>query len=203
MDDLLHTLLFYLIAFAVVFGINVIPAFAPPTWTVLSFITIQYHTNVIVLAVVGAVASTLGRMALAKLANVIVRQKFLSPATRDNVDHLKEQLEKKTKLTIGLFLLYAFSPLPSNHLFIAYGLTGLSLKYIAIPFCLGRMVSYTFWALAASRLAHMLAYQEIKTGSIFGYYFIATQVITLLLVYVFTRIDWRALFAEKKIRWRK
>jgi len=38
--------------------------------------------------------------------------------------------------------LFAFSPLPSNVLFLAYGLTTAPLHLLAIPFFIGRMVSY-------------------------------------------------------------
>jgi hypothetical protein len=203
MADLPHILLVFLITFVVVFCLNVVPAFAPPTWTVITFIAIQYNANVLLLAVVGAAAATLGRMALAKLSEVIVRQKFLSDAAKQNIDHLKQELEKKGKLTFGLFLLYAFSPLPSNHVFIAYGLTALELKSIAIPFFVGRIVGYSFWAFSASSVARLLAYEQIKSGAFFSYYFLATQLLTIFTVYVFTKIDWRALFVDKKLRWRK
>ena len=100
-------------------------------------------------------------------------------------------------------MFYAFSPLPSNHLFIAYGLTALKLKLVAIPFLLGRTVSYAFWALTASGIAGMLSYDAVKSKSFFGFYFVATQLFGLFTIWIFTRIDWRRLFDEKKLRWRK
>src|SRR5881227_2317775 len=141
MTEVLHSLLVFLIIFGVVFFLSVLPAFAPPTWMVVSFIAIRYNVNILALALVGAVAATLGRIVLAKLSDAIVRQKFLSEATKQNIDHIKLQLEKNRKLTFGIFLVYGFSPLPSNHLFIAYGLTGLELRLIAIPFFVGRVVT--------------------------------------------------------------
>ena len=203
MIDILHYLLDFLIIFGIIFLLNVIPAFAPPTWTALSYIAIRYNHNILLLALVGAIAATLGRLVLAKLSDVIVRQKFLSDSTKRNVEEIKVQLENNQKLTFGIFLFYAFSPLPSNHLFIAYGLTGLNLNLIAIPFFMGRIVSYTFWAYSANSVARLLAAEKIGTGSFFSVYFILTQLFTLFLVYVFTMIDWRALFTEKKLRWRK
>ena len=76
MADLFHTSLVFFIIFLVVFVLNVIPILAPPTWSVLSFIAIRFNSNIILLAVVGAVAATLGRLVLAKLSTVIVRQRF-------------------------------------------------------------------------------------------------------------------------------
>ena len=203
MAELPHTLFVFLVIFLVVFALNVMPVFAPPTWTVLSFIAIRYNSNIVLLAVVGAVAATLGRLALAKLSNLIVRQKFLSEDTRTNIDAVKERLEGKKKLTFSILLFYAFSPFPSNHLFIAYGLTALKLRLIAIPFLLGRVVSYAFWAFTASGVADLLNYESTTSKSFFSYYFVASQIFGLLTIYAFTRIDWRRVFAEKRLRWRR
>lgn len=203
MAELFHTLLVFLVIFLVVFVLNVIPVFAPPTWTVMSFIAIRFSSSVIVLALVGAVAATLGRLLLAKLSTVIIRQKFLSQSARENIDAVKVRLENNRKLSFTIFLFYAFSPLPSNHLFIAYGLTALKLKLIAVPFLLGRIVSYAFWAFTASRAAQMLSYEFVTTKSFFSYYFIASQLFGLLVIYVFTRIDWSSFLNERKFRWRR
>lgn len=203
MAELLHTLFVFLVIFLVVFALNVMPAFAPPTWTVLSFIAVRYNSNIVLLAVVGAVAATLGRLVLAKLSTVIVRQKVLSDETRKNIDAVKERLESKKKLTFGILLFYAFSPFPSNHVFIAYGLTALKLRLIAIPFLVGRVVSYAFWAFTASSVAQLMNYESVTSKSFFSYYFVASQLFGLLTIYVFTRIDWRRVFLEKRLRWRR
>jgi hypothetical protein len=61
--------------FCVVFVLNVVPAFAPPTWIALSFVGLTIPSvNVLAVAVVGAAAATLGRIALAKLSGRVVRQ---------------------------------------------------------------------------------------------------------------------------------
>jgi hypothetical protein len=203
MAESLHIVFVFLLIFLVIFVLNVIPMFAPPTWTVLSFIAIRYDPNIIVLAIAGAVGATLGRLALAKLSRVIVRQKFLSDDTRRNIDAVKERLESSAKLTVSLLLFYAFSPFPSNHLFIAYGLTALKLRLIAIPFLLGRVVSYTFWAFTASSVAQLLNYESVTSRSFFSYYFVASQLFGLLVIYVFTKIDWRRVFAEKRLIWHR
>jgi len=203
MPESLHTVVVFLLIFLVVFILNVVPMFAPPTWTVLSFIAIRFDPNIVVLAVAGAVGATLGRLALAKLSRVIVRQRFLRAETKKNIDAVKERLESKTKLTAGLLLFYAFSPFPSNHLFIAYGLTTLPLRLIAIPFLLGRMVSYSFWAFTATSVAQLMNYESVTSRSFFSYYFVASQLFGLFVIYVFTKIDWRRVFVEKRLRWRK
>src|SRR5947207_2060465 len=132
--------------FVVVFFLNVIPAFAPPTWMALSWIGFSHpDSNAFIVALVGACAATAGRLLLAKLSRVVIRQRFLRDQTRDNNDTIKTALEQYPTLTFSAFLIYAFGPFPSNYLFIAYGLTALKLRFVAVPFFLGRFVSYSFW----------------------------------------------------------
>ncbi|MBZ5641734.1 MAG: hypothetical protein LAO19_03150 [Acidobacteriia bacterium] len=192
-----------IVLFFVVFGLNVIPAFAPPTWMVFSYIGFRFVTanNIALLAVIGAAAATLGRLVLSKMARVIVRQRFLSQSTRDNIDSIREYLEPRHKLTFGVFLFYAFSPFPSNYLFIAYGLTTMEFRKIAAPFFIGRSISYSFWGLTASSVAARMDFESTSTLSYFSLFFVVTQILLLSLIYVFARVDWRALLGENKFRW--
>ena len=190
-----------ILVFLGVFLLNLIPVFAPPTWMVFSAIGLSGTTkNVALLAVVGAAGATLGRLSLAKLSRVIIRQKFLSEDTKQNISAIREGLQGKQKLTFGVFLFYAFSPLPSNYLFIAYGLTTMELKLIALPFFLGRAVSYSLWGLGSSAVAQKVTIRSIENLSYVSMYFVASQVLLLYLIYVFMRIDWRLLFTRRKLR---
>ena len=193
-----------LILFVAVFFLNIIPAFAPPTWMALSYAGFRNPLySITLLAFVGATAATLGRLTLAKLSRVLVRQKLLSESTRENIDALKEGLEKRRKLTFSVCLFYALSPLPSNYLFIAYGLTSLELKLIAIPFFMGRFVGYNFWVFAGSIAAGKITLESTEGQSYLGVYFVLSQLLLLFLVYLFTKVDWRALLDDKKFRWMK
>jgi hypothetical protein len=102
----------------VVFVLNVLPAFAPPTWTTMSFIGLAIpNMDLLLLAAVAAVAATCGRIVLAKLSRQIVRQRLLTEQSRRNVDAIKTAIENQGAMTIGTFLGYSLSPLPSNYLF--------------------------------------------------------------------------------------
>jgi hypothetical protein len=56
---------------------------------------------------------------LAKMSSKLVCYRSMSEAAREHVDSLKQSLEKRPKLTFGVFLFNAFTPWPSNFLFIA------------------------------------------------------------------------------------
>ena len=188
--------------FVLVFALNLIPAFAPPTWMALALVGFQYHdTSAALLAGVGAVAATLGRLTLAKLSHRIVRQKLLSDAHRANIDVIKDRLEKRRALTASVFLFYAFSPLPSNFLFIAYGLTGLPLLRVALPFFIGRLVSYGFFIMGGAAAGRRFEIDSMVSGAYALAWFIGTQLLILGALYCFTRVDWKVMFDKRKLAW--
>ena len=109
------------------------------------------HVPIGALALIGATAATLGRVTLAKLSRAMVPRRFLDEPTRKNIGAIKDGLEKRRVFTFATFLAYTLiSPLPSNYLFIAYGLTTLRLAFVAFPFFVGRLASYSFWVTTAS-----------------------------------------------------
>ena len=188
--------------FVLVFALNLIPAFAPPTWMALALVGFQYHdTSAALLAGVGAVAATLGRLTLARLSHVLIRKKLLSEAHRANIDVIKDRLKKRKTLTVGLFLFYAFSPLPSNFLFIAYGLTGLPLLRVALPFFIGRLASYGFFIAGGAAAGRRFEIDSMVSGAYALAWFIATQLLILGALYCFTRVDWKVLFDHRKLVW--
>jgi len=190
--------------FALIFALNVIPAFAPPTWVTLSVIGLTVPSaGVVPLALIGAGAATLGRVTLSKLARWIVRQRILSDGARHNVDAIKDALEKRYMLTFSVFLAYAFSPLPSNYLFIAYGLTALRLSLVALPFFIGRFISYSFWISTSSAISDRLDLDSLESGSYLGIYFVASQLLLIPAMFCFTKIDWRVLIDERRITWHR
>jgi hypothetical protein len=191
-----------LLIFLVVYALNLIPAFAPPTWMVFSYIGFHYpNANVILFAGVGAIAATLGRVTLARISTMIIRKRILGEGARQNIDVIRERLTDRPKLTFSIFLFYAFTPLPSNYLFISYGLTAMKLMRIAVPFFLGRSVSYIVWGATSSAVSRRLSLESTDVISYMSLYFVATQILLISLVYAFTQIDWRALFNERKLRW--
>ena len=188
--------------FGLIFGLNIIPAFAPPTWMVVTFLGFEFPTaNTVLLALVAATAATLGRITLAKLSRWLVREKLLSDLHRKNIDIIKERLEKRTVLTVSVFLFYALSPLPSNFLFIAYGLTGLPLFRIALPFFIGRTASYSFFILSGAAAGRRFQINSIELAFYGTAWFVASQVALLGGLYAFTRVDWKSFFDEHRLLW--
>jgi uncharacterized membrane protein YdjX (TVP38/TMEM64 family) len=192
------------VLFVAVLLLNLIPAFAPPTWMAMSWIGFnQPEQNPFLLAVVAASAATTGRLILAHFSGWLVRGHLMREADRQNIDVVKVWLEKRKAVTAGVLLLYAFSPFPSNYLFIAYGLTRLRLWLIGVPFFLGRLASYAVWTYLA-QLTHSYVDPETQLeGGYLGAYFVASQLVLLGLVFIFMKLDWAHLQNEHKFRFRR
>ena len=198
MPDFTELLLYVVI----VFTLNVVPAFAPPTWMALSWVGFEHpEYNPFAVALFAAAAATAGRVMLAKLSRIIIRRRFMSDASRANIEVIKVAIEGHRALTMSTFLFFAFSPFASNFLFIAYGLTSSPLRLVAIPFFLGRFVSYSFFVYAAAEVSQRLALNSGEAKSYFGIYFFASQLLCIGAVYLFTRIDWKYAVKTKRLRW--
>jgi membrane protein YqaA with SNARE-associated domain len=191
----------FILIFFIVFLLNLLPAFAPPTWLVLSGLgVLEPELTPWRIALTAALAATLGRVVLAKAATVLVRQKWLTDRTRANIDVVKEKLAASPRMTVGVFLAYAFSPFSSNALFLAYGLTALPLVSVSLAFFIGRLATYTFWVVTASEVAHHVILDRAAVATYFGVYFVMTQIFLLGLVYLFAKFDWKAWFTTKRFR---
>ena len=187
--------------FLLVFVLNVVPAFAPPTWLTLAIIGMAVPSAPpVLLALIAAVAAAAGRLTLAKFARGIVRNHFLADRTRQNIDELRLKLQEHPALTFSGVLAWAFSPVPSNLLFIAYGLTTLRLRLIVPPFFIGRVVSYSFWAMAGNSVGSYVA-RDGTTVWMLGVYMLLSGIAGLAILLAFLRLDWRALLWEKQLKW--
>lgn len=138
----------YLTLAVLIFGINVIPVFMPPTWIILAFFYTRYHLHIIPTVILGAGAATLGRIVLAQLSRMygrtVVPKKFLT-----NYEALGVLIERHQTISIPLIFAYAFFPISSNVVYIVAGLSDISIKVIALSFFVGRLISYSFWITAA------------------------------------------------------
>ena len=185
----------YLTLFAVVFGVNLLPAFGPPTWSIIVFFSLNNDLPIWATVAVAATASALGRLSLAHGARLFAKQ--LPQKMRANLDAAREALQRRKRnvwLGLGLF---ALSPLPSGQLFMAVGLARVPLASFTAAFFLGRTVSYAFYAYTAQRLRNSNLGDIVSEGftSPWG---IALQLVMLAGLVALTRIDWARLLGTAK-----
>src|SRR3989338_2339559 len=106
----------YVFLTSLVLGLNIIPAFMPPTWTVLAFFVTKYDLLQIPVVLIGASCATLGRVVLVGISRKYFRR-ILSADSQENYASIGEYLNSNKHITIPLVVAYAFLPIPSNDVF--------------------------------------------------------------------------------------
>lgn len=183
----------YLALFAIVFGINLLPAFGPPTWAVLVFARLHWHLNPVALVIIGAVAASAGRYLLALGARHFSGR--LPRRMRTNLEDARSFLEGRPRSAIAVFCLFVVSPLPSAQLFLAAGLLDLNLALFTAAFFVGRLISYSIYVSAA-----VLADRQLGNvlSKLFGSpWAIALQLALLAIVCLLPLINWRTLLQRR------
>jgi hypothetical protein len=176
----------YIALAAVVFGINLLPAFGPPTWAVLVLYRINSDLAAVPLVLIGALAAASGRFVLAKVSGRF-RGRF-SRKRLEGLDAVRDALGAHRGRSFVVLGLFALSPVPSAQLFVAAGLVAAPLLPLTAAFFAGRLVSYSIYVGVASVARH-------SVGGLFEQSFrsplgIALQVLALLLLVLLLRVDW-------------
>ena len=177
----------YLLIAALIFAINLAPAFAPPTWAVLVVLRLNWDLRLAPLVFVGAFAAAAGRWVLAiAFAKLAPRLPPRYVANVRSAGTLLIQDRRKSMGAIGLFLV---SPLPSAQLFEAAGLMGVALRPLVAAFFVGRLITYTAYALGATAVQSTNFGEALLAGlrSPWGW---ALQVVCIGGIVLMGRIDW-------------
>lgn len=174
-----------------VFAINLLPAFGPPTWSVIVLFGINSDLPLPGIVLTGALAAALGRFVLAHGFRLLTN--YVSDKTRRNLAAARAAFLRRKRHGIAGLALFALSPVPSAQLFAAVGLAGVPLTGFTLAFFSGRLVSYSIYAGSAQAIAHSSigdAFRESLTSPL-G---IGLQIIMLAALVAFARIDWESIF---------
>jgi membrane protein YqaA with SNARE-associated domain len=176
----------YLLVAAVVLGINLLPAFAPPTWAVLVLFRLSSHVSVVPLVLVGALAAASGRFLLATLSRRF--RSRLSTTRRANLEAARDLFAGSRAKGAAALVLFALSPLPSAQLFIAAGLLDVTLVPLTAAFFTGRLVSYSVYVAAASLADRHFG--DLLRNTLTSPLGVTLQVLMLLALVGLVRVDW-------------
>jgi membrane protein YqaA with SNARE-associated domain len=178
----------WLLALGTIFGVNLLPAFGPPTWAVLVFFRLNSDLPAVPLVLMGALAAASGRLVLAATARRF-RSRF-SDERRENLEAAETLLVGSRGKAVAGLGLFALSPVPSAQLFVAAGLLTVPLVPLTAAFFAGRLVSYSLYVGAASAARDSL---DSVLGDAFGSPLgIALQIAMLAGLVLLLRFDWTA-----------
>jgi uncharacterized membrane protein YdjX (TVP38/TMEM64 family) len=186
----------YLILVAVVFGVNLLPAFGPPTWAVLVFFRVNEHLAPVPLVLLGALAAASGRLVLA-VASRHFRGR-LPERYVDNLDAAQGALIGDRRAAVAGLALFALSPVPSAQLFVAAGLLQVRLLPLTAAFFAGRIVSYSLYVAAASAVSASLG--DVLGDALGSPLGIVVQVLFLAALVALVRVDWAGVIARRSNR---
>jgi len=131
----------YLGIFFLLIAVNAAPLLMPPTWIILSsFYAIDPLLDPLILSLIGATGATIGRFFLKSVSGIF--RKFVGNEQKSNLDAIGNFLNIRKFGYVLTSFLFAATPLPSNMLFVTYGLLRAKSFGLYIGFWLGRVVSY-------------------------------------------------------------
>ncbi len=181
--------------FLLLIGINAAPILMPPTWIVLSsFFALDSSLDPLLLALVGATGATVGRLILKNLSGFFRR--FVGKEQKSNLDAIGNFLNHKKFGYVLTSFLFAATPLPSNMLFVAYGMMRAKSIGLYFGFWVGRLLSYYIMITISSVV--LTPFLELFEDKIIG--ILVADIVGIGVVVVFTCINWQILLLERKLQ---
>ena len=181
--------------FLVLIGVNASPILMPPSWIILtSFYLLDPSLNVVFLAMIGATGATIGRFLLKKISGLF--RKFVAEEQKSNLDVIGDYLNKKKYGYLIASFLFGATPLPSNMLFITYGLMRAKNIGIYVGFWFGRTISYIVMIYFGN--AVLTPFLEMFEDRLTGILLIDGVGIGMIII--FASINWTLLITERKIK---
>lgn len=200
MADFFETIgeLSYLGIFILLIALNSAPLLMPPTWIVLSsFYALDSTLDPILLAMVGATGATIGRFFLKKISGLF--RKFVGKEQKSNLDVIGDYLNRKRYGYLLASFLFAATPLPSNMLFVAYGLMRAKSIGLYIGFWFGRVISY-YIMISISEVV-LTPFLELFEDRVVG--ILLADGIGVGVVILFASINWSLLITQRKFKFVK
>ena len=184
--------------FLILIGVNASPILMPPSWLVLtSFYLLDPTLNILLLAVVGATGATIGRFFLKRISGLF--RKFVGEEQKSNLDMIGSYLNKKKHGYLIASFLFGATPLPSNILFITYGLMRAKSVGIYVGFWFGRTISYIIMIYFGNTV--LTPFLEMFEDRLTGILLI--DGIGIILIILFACVNWTVLLTQRKIKFVK
>ena len=197
MADIFETIgeLWYLGIFVLLIGVNAAPILMPPSWIVLaSFYAVDQSLDPVVLALVGATGATIGRFVLKRISHLFRR--FVGESQKSNLDIIGNFLNGRKYGYIITSFLFAATPLPSNMLFVAYGLMRAKSIGLYIGFWAGRVIAY-YIMISISEIV-LVPFVQLFEDRYVG--ILIADGIGIGVVIFFIFIDWGTLITKRKLK---
>jgi uncharacterized membrane protein YdjX (TVP38/TMEM64 family) len=183
--------------FAIVFTLGAVPNLIPATAVVAAF-SLRDDVGPVAAVIVGATAITCGRTTLALAVRGGFDRFVRQGATAENVAWLHEWLERRRRMLLMLSLAVAVPGSPTTTIFVGAGALHLRLAPLAAGFLAGRLAWYTGAVVVASGAEQGI--DELIERGTSPWLIALALVLVIVPLFVLSRLEWRALVQERRIR---
>lgn len=187
----------YIGIFFALVGVNAAPLLMPPTWIILaSFYAYDPMLDPIMLSVVGATGATVGRFILKQISGFFSKIVVRDTRQQSNLREIDQFLHKRRFRYILVSFLFAATPLPSNMLFVAYGLIRAKNVGLYVGFWFGRVLSY-YIMISISNVV-LTPFIELFEDRYIG--ILVADGLGIGIVILFASINWKLLLTQRKLK---
>lgn len=184
----------YPFVFIIIFLLSIIPILTPPTWiVVVSAYSLNDQLNPILLSMIGATAAITGRLILLQLSTI--GRRAINDHRKSSLEKLRKYLEKTRYGYLIGTLIFALLPLPSNMLFISYGLINAKSISIVVGFWIGRFLAYIIMIYVSQYFFN--SFTEILNSDIQT--LLVLNIVGIVMTVFMLLIDWNILFSTHKL----
>jgi len=188
----------YLGIFFLLIAMNASPILMPPTWIVLSsFYVIDPTLDIFALSTIGATGALIGRVILMYISRFFRR--FIGTERQSNLDQLANFLKKKKYGFFSASFIFAITPLPSNLLFMAYGIMRVRNIALFAGFWTGRAIAY--YVMISISSVTLKPFLELFDDSLVG--ILVTDILSITTIVIFACINWNKLITMRKLEFVK
>jgi|TARA_B100001750_G_scaffold88609_1_gene69923 hypothetical protein len=188
----------YLGIFFLLIAVNAAPLLMPPTWIILSsFYAIDPLLDPLVLSLIGATGATIGRFFLKSVSGLF--RKFVGQEQKSNLDAIGNFLNLKRFGYIVTSFVFAATPLPSNMLFVTYGLLRAKSFGLYVGFWMGRVVSY--YVMITISTVVLTPFIELFEERYIG--ILIADALGIGSIIFFTCINWNLLLTKRRFKLNK
>jgi len=188
----------YLGIFFLLVAVNTAPLLMPPTWIILSsFYAIDPLLDPLILSLIGATGATIGRFFLKSVSGKF--RKFVGTEQKSNLDAIGNFLNLKRFGYVITSFVFAATPLPSNMLFVTYGLLRAKSFGLYVGFWMGRIVSY--YIMITISTVVLTPFIELFEERYIG--ILIADALGIGSIIFFTCINWNLLLTKKTFKLNK
>jgi len=186
----------YGVVFLAALAVDIIPLLAPPAWTIAVFLLVKFHLNPLIVLLLCASGSTLGRYLMSlyipRFANLFIKRR-----KTDELEFLGKKLSQSLWQSWLFVLIYAVTPLSTTALFMAAGVAKVKPTHTLPPFFCGKFLSDAIMIFTGLYAANN--FKNIVNG-IYSPKAIVMLALGLVVIAWFLFLDWRALLQQKKFK---